>query len=59
MEEERRYIDERLANAEANTRFFSNPSKFNPSKAYREYRERLTCAMFLRALGYLCIRSDH
>jgi putative endonuclease (uncharacterized protein DUF1780) len=42
-EEERRYIDAYLAKAEANKRFFSN--------ACRAYRERLRCAMFLRALG--------
>ncbi len=42
-EEERRYIEECLANAEARNRFGLN--------SYKPYRERLTCAMLFRALG--------
>lgn len=41
-EEERRYIEKCLANAEASDRFFSGPHK--------PERERLECAWFLRAL---------
>jgi Putative endonuclease, protein of unknown function (DUF1780) len=42
-EAERRYVEECLADAEARNRFGSN--------ACKPYRERLTCAMLLRALG--------
>jgi hypothetical protein len=42
-EEERRHIERLLVNAEEAIRFFSNAGKAE--------RERLSCAMFLRALG--------
>jgi Putative endonuclease, protein of unknown function (DUF1780) len=42
-EEDRRYIERLLTNAEEAVRFFSNAGKAE--------RERLSCAMFLRALG--------
>jgi hypothetical protein len=42
-EEDRRYIEQLLTNAEEAVHFFSNAGKAE--------RERLSCAMFLRALG--------
>ena len=49
-EEWRRYIAELLARAEARNHLLSN--------ACKAYRERLTCAMFLRALGVAFSREE-